>query len=153
VKKATCPSNRESEMVNLCNITYDIVRRHTTSYVSIRHRTLAYDIVRQHTMMYVNIRCCTSAYDVVRRHTTSHTICNMLERTWVCVGGGSLTKKSVQAFLAWLLEVSKARSLPFWTSFRVSKRTYSSGQISYTITYGALAAWAAAGSPSGGLVH
>ncbi len=30
VKKATCPSNRESKMVNLCNIAYDIVRQHTT---------------------------------------------------------------------------------------------------------------------------
>ncbi len=47
VKKATCPSNRESEMVNNCNIAYDIVRQHTISYVSIQCRTSAYDVVRQ----------------------------------------------------------------------------------------------------------
>jgi hypothetical protein len=54
----------------------------------------AYDVVRQHTMLYVSIRYRTSAYYVVRQHTISHTICNMLETTWVLCGGwGSHTEE------------------------------------------------------------
>ena len=55
-------------------------------------------------MSYVSIRCRTSAYDVAydmairwRQHGRSG-------------GGGDLTKKSVQAFLARMLEASEARS-------------------------------------------
>jgi hypothetical protein len=141
VKKVTCPSNRESEMVNKCNIAYDIVRQHTMLYVSIRCRMSAYDAVRQHTMSYVSIRCRMSAYDVVRQDTMSyvgircrtsacdvvhqHTMSNVSIRCRTSAydvaydmqyvgdnirGSGDLTKKSVQAFLARLLEVSEARS-------------------------------------------
>jgi hypothetical protein len=83
-------------MVNNCNIAYDVVRQHTISYVSIRCRTSAYDVVRQNTMSYVSILCRTSAYYIA--YYMQHVGDNM--------GAAWGAEKSVQAFLALLLEGS-----------------------------------------------
>ncbi len=58
--------------------------------------TSAYDIVRQHTMSHVSIQCRTSAYDIA--YDMQHVGDNM--------GAAWGAEKSVQAFLARLLEGS-----------------------------------------------
>ncbi len=128
MKKATCPSNRESEMVNNCNIAYDIVRQHTTSYVSIRCSTSAYDVVRQHTMSYVSIRCRTSANDIAydMQHVGDH--------MGAALGAGVSQRRACSLFWHGCSRFPKHVVLPFWTSFRVSKRTYSPGQTEHVIS-------------------
>ena len=67
------------------------------SYVSIRCRTSEYDVVHMHTMSYVSVR-----------YRIRYAIC--WRQHGRCGGGGDLTKKSVQAFLARMFEASEARS-------------------------------------------
>ncbi len=129
VKKATCPSNSESETVNNCNIAYDIVRQHTISYVSIRCRTSAYDVVRQHTRSYVSIRFRTSAYDVVRQHTISYVsircrtsaydiaydmqhVGDNMDAAW---GAGFPQRRACRLFWHCCSRFPKHVVLPFWT--------------------------------------
>ncbi len=103
--------------MNNCNIAYDVVCQHTMSYVSIQCSTSAYYVVRQHTMSYVSIRCRTSAYYVVYMHTMLYVSIRYHIRYAICWrqhgrcgGGGDLTKKSVQTFLARMFEASEAHS-------------------------------------------
>ncbi len=100
------------------------------SYVSIRCRTSAYHVVRpsQHTMSYVSIRCRTSAYDVA--YDMQHVGDNM-GATW---GAGVSQRRACRLFWHGCSRFPKHVVLPFWTSFRVSNRTYSPWQTEHVIS-------------------
>jgi hypothetical protein len=87
------------------------------SYVSIRCRTSAYDVVHMHTMSYVSIRYRIGYAICCRQHGR-------------CGGGGDLTKKSVQAFLARMFEASEARSFVILDVFEGLKENLTAHVIS-----------------------